>query len=90
MKTIWKYPLDIQNEANELEVPLGGRALFVAVQEGVLCVWFEVDPEMPPETRELGVIGTGHVFSADRAPTYIGSVLMPPFVWHVYELTKIK
>jgi hypothetical protein len=44
MKTIYKYLLDVQDE-QEVSLPVGARILSIAMQQGKLCLWAEVDPD---------------------------------------------
>jgi len=87
MKTIWKFKLNI-TESQEIKVPEGTQILSAGIDpEGSLCVWGVVDTENALTDRFIYIVGTGNpidrVFFNDY--TFIGSVLMQPFVWHVFE-----
>jgi len=99
MRSIWKFPLAIV-DFQEIEMPQGAKPLLVAVQPsvanrglGTLCIWAEVDTDVPKIKRGVWIVGTGHpmLLVADAAK-HIGSTLMvgqtfldgPGFVWHVY------
>lgn len=62
MKTIWKFPLEMQDE-QVLSVPAGAQALAVQVQAGQPCLWALVDPEAPPAMLSIRIHGTGHPIS---------------------------
>jgi len=65
-------------------MPKGSKIVLVSNQQGQLCIWAEVDTDQPMETREFDIIGTGNTMS-DRERKHIGSALIDPYVWHVYE-----
>ena len=83
MRTIYKYPLQIVDKQTVL-MPKGAQIIAVMVQKEQLCVWAECNPTGLVEPKTLWLIGTGN-----SMPTlylfHLGSVLMGPFVWHVYE-----
>ena len=81
--TIWKYPLQI-GDFNSVQMPKGATILSVDNQNGILCLWAMVDPEKSLVTRKIRIVGTGHTF--DGYAEHIGSVVMAPFVWHVFEV----
>lgn len=86
-RLIWKYELEITDK-QELTVPRGAKFLSAGNQDGKLCVWASVDPKVAKhgdnETVTLSVIGTGNPFIPEDAGTYLDTVIMPPFVWHVF------
>lgn len=88
MKTIWKFPLDIQDN-QQLWMPQGATILSVMVQGEQLCLWAEVETTAACETRHFVVRGTGNPISESVGawrPRHLASVIMGQFVWHVYEL----
>ena len=83
IRSIWKYPLKIIDEEQELMIPQDGKIVYVDNQNHAPVLWIEVFPKSPKEARNFRVFGTGHPI-----PTfwnYIGTCLLPPFVWHIYE-----
>ena len=89
MKTIWKFPFDVDAEVTLMvpryaaflpHVATGGR-------RGHLAVWAEVETDQPLVEHTLHVVGTGNdatvAFAA--AEQYLGSCQAGPFVWHVYD-----
>lgn len=85
MSRIWKYELEITDEQT-VEMPRGAKVLSVANQGGKLCLWAEVDPSERIVVRHFLVIGTGHQITEDfDLRKFVGTVLMEPFVWHVFE-----
>lgn len=83
MKTIFKYVLQL-GEHNIVQGCESFRPVHVAVQDGQLCVWAELDTAADPQNHRFAVIGTGH--PAPVPGEYVGSVLSGMFVWHVYWL----
>ena len=87
---IFKYKLSITDEQT-ICLPQGSRILSVDNQDGVLTLWAMVNTDRPVEPRYIRIVGTGHEI-ADKAAAsleFIGTVLMDPFVWHVFEWRKI-
>lgn len=85
MKAIWKYTLKITDEQS-VKMPRGAKILSTASQDGSLCVWAEVDPSRwaKGDTVDVAfaVVGTGNPMS--HRGSFVGTVVMSPFVWHVY------
>ena len=87
---IFKYPLVVTDDQT-VGIPGGSRILSVDNQNGVLTLWAMVNTDRPVEPRHIRIVGTGHEI-ADKAAAsleFIGTVLMDPFVWHVFEWRKI-
>lgn len=86
MKNIFKYNLVI-DRTQTVEMPAHARILSVDNQQGNLCLWAEVDPDNYKEDRVISIYGTGNPTSSYPG-IFIGSVVIDPFVWHVYEQEK--
>ena len=84
MDTIWKFTLSA-GARTILEMPIGAQVLDIQFQGQSLQLWALVDPDAKRERREFLIYGTGHPI-AGYAGTYIATVQMPPFVWHVFDL----
>lgn len=83
-RVIWKFPVPL-NDTPLIKMPPGARILSVGAQGEVITLWAEVDPyEGPPILRKFHIRGTGHPVPEGEV-TFIGTVLMSPFVWHVYD-----
>lgn len=49
-----------------------------------IALWFEVNNHLPADTvRTFHIVGTGH--PVPSRTKHVGSVVMPPYVWHVFE-----
>jgi hypothetical protein len=90
MRTVWKFPINCNSIKDSqyqifVQMPRGAEVLCVMNQpmSGV-CIWAEVDPELPHSRRVFLCVGTGHG-SVPKAAKYIGSVVEHECVWHLYE-----
>jgi|694.fasta_scaffold105227_8 hypothetical protein len=83
---IWKYPLAI-TDIQAIDIPVGSRLLSVGNQNGTLCLWAIVPTQNAKEDRCIEIIGTGNPVPEAIGLTrrFIGTVIMNPFVWHVFE-----
>ena len=85
---IWKFELQI-TDLQEVTMPDGAELLSVANQNGSLCLWAMVDPDLSKEKRHryIEIIGTGNPILVDVAidRKFIGTAVVSPFVWHVFE-----
>lgn len=96
MRTVWKVSLPIVDEI-AVKIPGGAAIVHVATQGPVgvaelstgepVSVWFECDPERPPELRRFAIYGTGHMFRHERQQ-YLGSAQFDGggLVFHLYEV----
>jgi len=91
MKTIYKYALEL-TDRQLVSIPLGSKILSVDNQNGAICVWVEVDSDVPYyRDYVFRIVGTGNPIDFPTKPNettspynFIGTVIMNPFVWHVY------
>lgn len=90
MRTIYKYQLEI-TDFQDISMPECSHIIHVAEQDGKLCLWALVDNEVNSMKRRIQIVGTGNPMPYDaRVVRHIGSVIMSPFVWHVFESTVPK
>ena len=86
---IWKFQLPVEGRAT-VQMPVGAQVLSVHVQrpnhdpDGRICWWAKCDPDGRTEDRHFAAIGTGYTIPPDLKK-FIGTVLMGPLVWHVFE-----
>lgn len=91
MDIIYKYliPLLAEQVVHTFDLPPGSRVLHVGSQdpENVL-IWVQQKANFtgPTKQRAFRVYGTGHLIDPNEVKEYIGSVVVAPFVWHVYEI----
>lgn len=83
---IWKYELQV-TDMQAVEMPQFAELLSVANQNGSLCLWAMVDADKPRDTRHIEIIGTGNPVPTDMGVDrkFIGTAVINPFVWHVFE-----
>jgi hypothetical protein len=74
-------------------MPVGSVIRHVGVQNGRITLWFETNLNLMDrkddeglESRRFAVRGTGHPIP--EGATYLGTVQMTPFVWHVFERAR--
>jgi len=83
---IYKYPVPLDKAFFDLELPYKAKILAFQVQDGVPVIWALIDNDMVSEMRHFAIRGTGTRMNDWRSTdTYIGTVQMPPFVWHLFE-----
>lgn len=83
MKTVHKFA--VVDGSLIVDLPASAKVVRVAVQGGLLCAWFELDPAAKKDThRVFRVVGTGHPI--DDEEIHVGSCEDGPFIWHLYEM----
>ncbi|GAA4809513.1 DUF7352 domain-containing protein [Tomitella cavernea] len=84
MITIWKFTFDVDDTV-DITIPAGAEVLphVHAESPTSLSVWARVDTEQANATRTLCVAGTG--LPLHTAGDYVGTAVVAPFVWHVYD-----
>lgn len=98
MKTVWKYTIDLSKDSYlgrgflEFEIPEISHICHVGPEPGsptdsnLVCFWAIVDTDSPKVVRRFKVHGTGHLVEGNAK--IIGSVIIYPFAWHLFELLK--
>jgi hypothetical protein len=83
---IWKYLLEV-TDIQAIQIPVGSRILSADNQNGDLCLWAIVPTQNATEDRCIEIIGTGNpvLEAIGLTRRFIGTVIMRPFVWHVFE-----
>ena len=87
MTQIFKYVLMSTKNVSSVAIPKGGKVLTTAMQDGLVCIWVEVDQHAPTELRTFKIYGTGHEMLDSEHQVYVGTIFDNPYVWHVYEYT---
>ncbi|KKK55372.1 hypothetical protein LCGC14_3075200 [marine sediment metagenome] len=83
---IYKYNVPIEVSFFDLALPLGAEILAFQTQDGLPKLWVLVDPEYIHEvTRHFTIRGTGDFFDYKKADSYIGTIQMSSYVWHLFE-----
>lgn len=81
MRTIYKYPLQVDDESILI---LRGKVLSAGVQGGDIMVWAVYDDEAPERRVRISVRGTGHDLGTVDESTFIGTVFLHVLVFHVF------
>ena len=82
-RAIFKYELKI-TEQQVVFLPDQAEIISVDNQDGTLCLWAIVGTNSRKVDRHIEIVGTGSPMpNVERI--FLGTVLMPPFVWHVFE-----
>lgn len=84
MSVIYKYPMEIA-DYQTIGMPIGSKILSVGNQGGELMLWVEVTESLEMIDRSFIVRGTGNPWTFCILDTFIGTAIIDPFVWHVYE-----
>ncbi|AUR81602.1 hypothetical protein NVP1009O_35 [Vibrio phage 1.009.O._10N.261.51.C9] len=84
MRTVFKYPLT--GETSHVFMPHDAKVLHVAEQDGVPCVWAEVNPSSTEDHVKFHTVGTGRPLPEAPAE-HVGSLMMHggATVLHVYK-----
>lgn len=86
MKTIWKFPVKINDEFS-LAMPAGARVLSVQDQRGGTVMWALVDDSAPKVERRFFVRGTGHPCDGLDHAVFVGTFQLHggAIVFHLFE-----
>lgn len=86
MRTIYKYTTPV-TDSFSISLPIG--AIFRHADRDQrfndeISLWFEVDTDKHETTlRRFYIVGTGNPIP-DKAAAFLATVMMDPFVWHLY------
>lgn len=86
MKKVYKYELDVA-DTQTVNMPQGAIIRHIGEQFGRLCMWVEVDPVAPLESRHIEIYGTGHPIQNEEGLCFIGTFMRLDghFVGNAYE-----
>lgn len=89
MRTIYKYKLELKDE-QEIVMPALANILCVQMQNGSPHIWAQLDSNASPQTRTIGIFGTGNPIPPYKNMYYIGTFQIhgAGLVFHVFELIK--
>ena len=95
MRTIHKFTLPVRDIVS-VEMPTTAKILHIGHQPGdgpdTLRIWAEVDTDFGmKEDRVFYIVGTGNPMPTPRpgwGMDHRASVIVHPFVWHVYEQVR--
>lgn len=86
MRQVWKYLISIYDHNQSIRMPTGAKLIHIGQQGRKVGLWFEVDPrEKHYIIRHFRVFGTEHPIESGE---HIGTVIITPYVLHVYEIQR--
>ena len=87
MRTIYKYNLAPVDEQT-IGLHKNYEILSVQNQHGMITLWVMIDTDQLMTEVVFYVVGTGNPMPPRRFINFLGSVQIPPFVWHVFVERK--
>jgi hypothetical protein len=87
-RSVHKFPMHAP--VLRCEVRRGARVLCVSTQDNVPCIWFEVEPDAPDESREFIGVPTGGAI--EPGAEYVGTAhgIDGWMVFHIYERPWVR
>lgn len=90
-RVIYKYDISSGGGRFFIDLPSEAHILSVETQHNGVKIWALVNPEVETETRELFLIGTGHIIADELVERleYIGTFKTDPkgtFIFHLFEV----
>jgi len=85
MQSVLKYPLQIQEEVQRVQMPVAAQVLTVQMQNGAPMLWALTFEGVPMMERTFRLVGTGWGLPAEQL-RYIATVQDGAFVWHFFEV----
>lgn len=89
MRTIFKTKLDIC-DFQTVELPQDFNILHIEKQDGVPCIWYECNSDMPTVKLDIYCVGTGWRMDDLPPVKYIGTVQQDGFVLHYYRSLVLR
>lgn len=86
-KKVFKYQVPIE-DLTSFEAPVGAELLHIAPgpNDWTLYAWALIDETKPAGRVSLCIVGTGNpVPHGLEQHNFFGTVVAPPFVWHVWR-----
>lgn len=81
---IFKYELKIAT-TQCIYIPKESKILSVGVQKANIVLWVLVTEAIENVPRIIEVCGTGRTIPESNKLNFIGTVIINPFVWHIFE-----
>lgn len=91
MRTVWKYPIPLSDDAGMvstrpvIEMPHGAEIVHLDTQAGHPTLWAVVHSSYPTTPRRFVIVGTGEPVPED-AGCHVGTWQATVFVFHLFEL----
>lgn len=85
MRTIYKYTLEVTDE-QLVELPVGSHIIDCQNQKGAIVMWAMIETEQKEMVkRKIIIYGTGHPIKEPESLTWLDTVQVGNFVWHIFE-----
>ena len=84
-RTFTRYRFDPAIVDQRMEMPKGAVVHHAAIHGRGIAMWAEENPANPKAMREFTVRSTGQ--NLPEQGTFVATVMDPPFVWHIFEIT---
>ncbi|WP_185246652.1 hypothetical protein [Chryseobacterium bernardetii] len=86
MKIIYKYQLKTTDQQT-ITMPVGSTIISLQIQNGIPCIWAEVDTLQNVGDRTFVTFGTGHPLP-ENPLVYVGTYQLEEgnLIFHVYEM----
>lgn len=84
MRTVHKFGVPFG--VSKLPLPEGSKCVHIGAQGGRVVMWVEVTVDAATTDWTLLLVGTGHQLPEDVEYEHLGTVIIEPFVWHVYQV----
>lgn len=95
MDTIWRFPIDMQEAADnggriEIEAPIGAKILHVDLLQRAPhepSMWVQLDESRRPMlTHAFQIVGTGR--AVPERGHHVATWQQDGYVWHLYEIVQ--
>jgi hypothetical protein len=92
MRTVWKFPIPVQDGIFELLMPEDAQLLHVGMGDLLdeVWLWAQVETDAKKERRRFIIHGTNHAIVplAGETQDYVGTAYDygQPLVWHLFEV----
>ena len=87
--SIYKYPLKMQGEPQEVLLPENSKLLSVQVQAGIPMLWVLQEKNAPTTcTHWIQLVGTGWPINEGQPEewAYLGTTQLEGYVWHWFHV----
>ena len=83
MITIYKYTLELTEYQNIQGIRVKD-ILTAQVQNNKIVLWVKISTSAPIVNLQIRIAGTGNEFNDGNFYTYISTIQLESFVWHIF------
>ncbi len=84
MLTIYKHELE-ERDTSVLYLPEQSEILKVGRQGDKIYLWIKSNTDNVRVPTTIRIFGTGHLLPPEADLTYLDTIVMSSFVWHVFK-----